>query len=90
MAFEKAYTGDGRYWFHLLPAGEVGEEVVRPPQGLLISNPMIPLEMDLFHTYLCLFLSWIPTRSGNWITHPEENEVIDRTGSTQAGRIFIA
>jgi hypothetical protein len=90
MQSEKPYTGDDRYWFHLLPAAEVTDSVLRPPQALLLRNQMVPMEMDLFHTYLSVFLSWIPTRSGNWEWLPEQFVVIDQTGATAAERIFTA
>jgi hypothetical protein len=84
------HTGDDRYWFHLLLAAQVVDLTVRPGQRLLLENPMVPIEMDLFHSCLALFLSWIPTRTGSLNSLPEELVVIDRSGAAEANRIFNA
>jgi hypothetical protein len=88
--FDKPFSGDDRYWFHLLPTEETADCVTRPSESLLLNNPMIPLELDLFYTHLQIFLSWIPTRSGKWELLPEQFVVIDKNGATEAERIFKA
>jgi len=84
------FTGDDCYWFHLVPKAEVANPRVHPPQDVLLAQPMVPFEMDLYHTYFVPFLSWIPTAAGCWEAVPAEVVVIDGEGATQARRVFQA
>ncbi len=84
------FSGDERYWFHLLPWESIPSLDARPEQQALLAHPLVPVPMDLFHSWLVGLLRWIPTVAGDWAALPDSRVFVDATGAATAQRVFQA
>jgi hypothetical protein len=74
----------------LLPRDSISSVEARPEQRVLLGNPLVPIDMSLYHSWLGGLFKGIPTAGGDWSALPDSRIFIDAKGAPAAKRLWCA